>query len=272
MTEKLTDAERAIQHEKDLKRLAAFRLMDDAFMRVVLKDRNVAQHVLRILTGLSDLEIEGEPKTQADMKRVTGARSICLDVYATDKNKKKYDLEIQKADEGAHPKRARYHSSVIDVENLDVNQKFDELPETYVIFITEKDFFGRGEPYYLFERIDSKSGDAFGDDEHILYINGAYRGNDEIGRLMHDFNCADPDDMYYEDLANRSRYYKESKKGAAEMSSVTEEIKQEAREDTLTEAIINLVNNKAATNYTNAMTLLGIPSDEQEKYKKLLKI
>ena len=54
-----------------------------------------------------------------------------------------YDLEIQRADHGADPHRARYHSSVMDVENLDAGQEFKELPDTYTIFITEKDFMER---------------------------------------------------------------------------------------------------------------------------------
>ena len=39
-------------------------------------------------------------------------------------------------------------------------------------------------------------------DAHILYVNGKYRGDDEVGKLMHDFSCTDPDDMNYEILAH----------------------------------------------------------------------
>ena len=42
-----------------------------------------------------------------------------------------------------------------------------------------------------------------GDGSHIIYVNGKYRGNDEIGKLMYDFSCTNPDDMNYEALANR---------------------------------------------------------------------
>lgn len=102
-------------------------------MRYIFKDNiPLVQRVLRILTEKSDLNIISL-ETQADMKRLVGARSICLDAYGTDSTGKKYDLEIQRADRGACVYRARYHSSVIDVENLDSGQEFDELPEVYVI-------------------------------------------------------------------------------------------------------------------------------------------
>jgi len=39
--------------------------------------------------------------------------------------------------------------------------------------------------------------------EDVLYVNGKYRGDDEVGKLMHDFSCTDPDDMNYEILAKK---------------------------------------------------------------------
>ena len=178
-----TEAEKERFHEQDLKRIKNFRPIDDTFMRAIFRENlPLAQHVLRVVTGLSDLVLT-EEKTQADMNRVTGARSICLDVYGKDTSGKRFDLEVQKENSGAHPKRARYHSSVLDIENLDVKQDFDELPETYIIFITENDVYQKGYPFYLFERTDTRDGSLFGDEEHILYINGAYRGDDELGHL-----------------------------------------------------------------------------------------
>ena len=225
-----TEEEKERFHEQDLERIKNFRPIDDTIMRVLFRENlPLAQYVLRVVTGLSELVLT-EEKTQADMNRVTGARSICLDVYGKDASGKRFDLEVQKASSGAHPKRARYHSSVLDIENLDAKQDFDELPETYIIFITENDVYQDGHPFHLFERTDTKDGSLFGDEEHILYINGAYRGDDEIGHLMHDFSCSNPDDMYNSDMAERSRYFKESEKGVSEMCTIMEDLRQESIE------------------------------------------
>ncbi len=61
-------------------------------------------------------------------------------------------------------------SRVLDIENLDAGQEFGELPETYTIFITEKDFYGMDEPVYVIERMNLTTGKGFGDGEHILYV------------------------------------------------------------------------------------------------------
>lgn len=47
-----------------------------------------------------------------------------------------------------------------------------------------------------------------------FYVNGEYRGDDELGRLMHDFNCCDAEDMHYDVLADRTRYLKDDPKGS----------------------------------------------------------
>ena len=216
------------EHREDLQRLRGFRPIDDDFMRGLFKDNiPLVQLVLRIITGKKDLIIT-KCETQADMKRVTGARSLCLDAYGTDSQGKKYDMEIQRSDKGAEPHRARYHSSVMDVENLDAGQDFAELPDTYTIFITEKDFFGRGAPIYEIRNMNVTTGEAFEDGAYIFYVNGEYRGDDELGRLMHDFNCHDADDMHYAALANRTRYLKENPKGVTDMCKVMEDMRDRA--------------------------------------------
>ena len=198
------------EYETNLQKLQELRPIDDEFMRCMFKDNiPLAELVLRIITGKRDLIIT-ECETQRDMKRLAGARSICLDAYGADSTGKKYDIEIQKGEEGASPHRARYHSSVMDIENLNAGQKFEELPDTYVIFIVDEDVYGKGEP--------------FEDGEHILYVNGEYRGDSEIGKLMHDFNCADAKDMYFELMAERTEYLKNNSEGVKKMSKIGEEI------------------------------------------------
>ncbi len=187
----------------------------------------LAELVLRIITKKPDLIIT-DCETQKGMKRLAGARSVCLDAYGTDSTGKRYDLEVQRQDRGADPHRARYHASVMDIENLHSGQEFKELPDTYIIFILEKDFYGQGDAVYPIERINLATGKAFEDGEHILYVNGEYRGDSDIGKLMHDFNCMRADDMNFELMAERTRYLKENPKGVQEMCKIMEDMRNES--------------------------------------------
>ena len=215
-------------HQEDLQRLRGFRPINDTFMRGMFKDNiPLAELVLRIIVGKPDL-ILTKCETQADLKRVTGARSICLDAYATDSTGKKYDIEIQRSDNGADPHRARYHSSVMDVENLDKDQDYRELPDTYVIFITEIDYYKAGKPVYVIQNINLTLGLPFEDGTHILYVNGEYRGDSDVGKLMHDFNCTQANDMIFPLMAEKTRYLKENPKGVSEVCKQMEDLRNES--------------------------------------------
>ena len=80
------------------------------------------------------------------------------------------------------------------VENLDEKQEYRELPDTYVIFITENGYYKAGKPVYVIQNMNLTLGKPFDDGSHILYVNGEYRDDSDIGRLMHDFNCTCADD------------------------------------------------------------------------------
>jgi len=229
----LTNAERkALEDEQrkagNLRRLKGFRPIDDTFMKAMMKDNKpLAEFVLRIIMDKPSLRLV-KFNTQDELKMVTGARSVTLDVTATDDEGRKYDIEIQRADMGAEPERGRYHSSAMDVESLPAGHPFKDLPTTYVIFITEGDYYEVGASIYPIQRVNMVTGKLYGDRSMILYVNGAYRGDDDMGRLMHDFCCSDPDEMNYGIMADRARYYKESTEGVREMCKAMDDLRIES--------------------------------------------
>ena len=255
--------------QEDLARLRGFWPIDDTCKRCLFRDNlPLAQLVLRIITGIEDLTLISE-ETQKDLKRLVGARSICLDVHGVDARGRKYDLEVQREDEGAIPERARYHAGAMDVESLDAGQEFKELPETYTIFITENDLYGYGDGVYRIERMIIGKDRFFNDRQHILYVNGTYRGEDILGDLMHDFCCHDPSKMKIGLMAEGSRYWKENPKGVGIMCKAMEDMRREAMEKGMEqnrlENIKNLMNTLKLT-AQQAMDALLIPANEQKKY------
>ena len=214
------------ERKQNLEQLANYRPLDDDFMRELFRnDLELAQYVLRIIIDKPDLTLIKE-ESQYDLQHLFGERSICLDVFGVDSEGQQYDFEVQRQDKGATPKRARYHSSAMDVDNLKEKQKFDALPNTYVIFITENDFFGKGKAVYPIERMNLATGEPFGDGEHILYINGAYENkndNSDLAKLIHDFRCSKADEMLLQPLADRTRYFKETPEGVEYMCKAMED-------------------------------------------------
>jgi hypothetical protein len=148
-------------------------------------------------------------------------------VFGMDEEGTCYNLEVQNKELSVLLKRSRYHSSLIDSNISYPGQKFENLKEIYIIFIVRKDYFRKMKDMYQIERMNVDDAVIVDDKEHIIIVNGEYDGDDEIGRLMHDFQCENPDDMYYEILRNRVRYFKEDERGRQEMCAIWEEIRND---------------------------------------------
>ena len=222
------------KQQEDLARLRQLRLIDDDFFSKCFdNDTACVQLVLQIVLDKPDLNVV-DVRTQVFVDNLLN-RSVRLDVLATDSEGRKFNIEIQRSDKGAGRKRARYNSSMMDVNLLEKGNDFEALPETYVIFITENDVIGLGEAVYEIERCFVKSGKRFGDGSHILYVNGSYRDDSPVGKLMHDFSCTDPSDMCYNVLADRARFFKESKEGIAVMCKVLDDMRRQSYQEGMAE-------------------------------------
>ena len=212
-----------VMNPEYLAEIERFRLMDDTFMSKCFENApECIELILQIILGKKDLKVI-KSQTEYPIKSLQG-RGVRFDVFARDSKGKEYDIEIQRAKDGAEPKRARYNSALMDANALRSGEYFDKLRDTYVIFITENDVMGRGQDMYMFDRMDRKSGLDFGDGAHVIYANGKWRGNDALGRLMHDFNCSNAAEMYFDLLRRRVSEFKDSKEGRQYMCEAMERI------------------------------------------------
>ena len=214
------------KHEEDLRRIRNLKLMDDDFMSKVFEEKECAAFLLQVILNRNDLTVL-KVHGQYDIKNLQG-RSVRLDILAVDHEKRVYNIEVQRSDRGAVAKRARYNSSLLDANVTEPGEGYDALNETYVIFITENDVMKRGLPIYHIDRVIRETGETFGDEAHIIYVNAQIKDETNLGKLMHDFSCIDPNDMKYQVLADRVRYFKEDQKGVATMCRAFEEVREES--------------------------------------------
>ena len=205
-----------------------FTLMSDIFMRNVFKKRECLEYVLQVIMEKQDLHVIDQI-IQKDYKNLQG-RSAVMDCVAKDSTGKQFDVEIQQDNEGASPKRARYHSGLMDMNTLNPGQDFEELPESYVIFITRDDILGYGLPIYHIDRQIKELNEAFQDEAHIIYVNSRKQNDTELGKLMHDLHCKKADEMHSPILAKRVYELKETQKGVELMCHEMEKIYSEGME------------------------------------------
>ena len=200
-------------------------MMNDVFMRNVFKKQECTEYVLQVIMGRKDLKVLDQV-LQKDYKNLQG-RSAILDCVVRDADGKQFDVEIQQDTEGASPKRARYHSGLMDMNTLDAGQDFDELPETYLIFITRDDVLGHDLPIYHIKRKIEEVQEDFKDEAYIMYVNSRRQDDTELGQLMQDFHCKNAEDIHSEVLAQRVHELKENQEGVDFMSREMDEIYNE---------------------------------------------
>lgn len=207
-----------------------FRLIDDTFFNVCFDNYIEGMELLlRIFFERDDLVVK-HVVTQQSADNLYG-RGVRFDVLAEDSEGMLYDCEVQRANEGAAPHRARYNSSMMDSRELAKGAEFCELPETWVIFITENDIYGAGCPLYHVERIVQELQRPFDDGAHILYVNGSNRDDTPLGRLMQDFFCERPEQMNYKELAKRADYFKAEAEGVNAMCELMEKFGEKKLEE-----------------------------------------
>ena len=217
------------KHQEDLQRLRGFRLLDDDFMTKVFEDISCAELLLRIILNDEGIRVL-EAHSQRGIKNLQG-RSVKLDILAVDSHNRVFNVEVQRSDRGAGAKRARYNSALIDANVTEPGDQYEDLNETFVIFITENDVMKAGLPIYHIDRVVRETGKLFEDEEHIIYVNSQIKDETKLGRLMHDFSCTDAKDMYNKVLADRVRYFKEDERGVKIMCREMEIMRNQAHEE-----------------------------------------
>jgi hypothetical protein len=258
-------------HNKYDEAIKKFTLMSDTFMSVVFKDKVCAELLLRIILKMK-VAVK-EIRTQYDMPNYNG-RGARLDIWAETTEGKKINVEVQNANEGAIPERARFNSSIIDTTELEKSAEWSDLPETYVILITRDDVLGGNKPiYHIDRRIEEMDNKLFGDRSHIIYVNSKIQDDTELGRLMHDMNCQDAKDMYYKELSDKVDYYKNNERGDTGMCEIMDELIEKdvkaAKIDTKVKDIKSLMS-KLNLGVEKAMEYLSIPKEDYPIYLKLL--
>ena len=151
----------------------------DAFMfAAVMSDPEICRRVLELALGIpiSEVHIQTE-KTMAYHSEYHGVR---LDVYADDAEKRRFNVEMQVTLQKFLPKRSRYYHDQIDMDALLAGDSYENLPDTYVIFICDFDPFGDGLYRYSTGMVCEETGKSVSDGVRTVYLNAHGRNRDGI--------------------------------------------------------------------------------------------
>ncbi len=202
--------------------------MDDLlFANIYDGNVDAMNELLRVCLGDGSISVE-EVKTHAFEPNL-GYLEPVFDAVATDGTGRVFDVEVQRARRGDLLERASFYASTIQAQMMARGKREYRLRPVYVIFITEGDYWHTG-----LERVDicaymEQTRKRMDDGRHLVFINGEARGESAIARLMHDFRCAEAEDMYYTELRKSVERLKNTEEGMGRMGGSYEEIMNRGR-------------------------------------------
>jgi len=107
---------------------------DFMFCKVLEDNENLCIELLELILGKKIRKITYLSK-QKVVDITSDGKGIRLDVYLEDDENTVFDLEMQTTTRKDLPKRMRYYQGMIDLNLIEKGARYDELKESYVIFI-----------------------------------------------------------------------------------------------------------------------------------------
>ena len=171
--------------EEKKARVRDFRPIDDVFFEALAVMPGVCEEILRTILedpALTVLEVV----PQSSERNIYG-RSVRLDALCTLGSGKKVNIEIQRADNDDHFRRARFNASAITVKDSNPGERFEEVLDLYIVYITEHDFMKEGKTTYHIDKIARETGTVIHDGLEEIFVNTEVSDGTDIAELMQCF-------------------------------------------------------------------------------------
>ena len=127
-------------------------ITDDSMFTTVMYDVKNVKPLLEMIfkKKINKINIIEREKT---IETGYDSRVIRMDVFVEDDENTVYDVEMQASIFPFLGKRFRYYQSAIDVDMVNKGEHFSKLKQSYIIFFTTYDPFGKGWYMYPFETL-----------------------------------------------------------------------------------------------------------------------
>ena len=127
-------------------------IQDNFIFQRVMQNVKLCKWLLERILKIKIREIR-YPDTEKSISIRLDSKAVRLDVYVEDEIGTVYNIEMQttKGRDGELARRTRYYQGMIDMDLLRKGVYYDDLRQTYIIFICTFDLFSMDERIYTFQ-------------------------------------------------------------------------------------------------------------------------
>ena len=245
--------------EKMYRRIRDKSLTDDELFRLVMYGNTELAEFFASMY-VPGFEKGGIRRVTSDYELPTAVtKTSRLDAYAELKDGEcVIDFEMESRRTGDVLKRTRQYVANLTNSFILKGEGYGRIPRTVVVFFIPYDMMGKGRPYYVVRPKD-EDGEIVDEDDIRIYVNWRYEGEDEYGKVSHDLRCAEPGEMYYNEIRKRVEKIKDREGGARMREDVFYRMRCEGREEG---RALGMEEGRKFERLVNARAMLasGIPS------------
>lgn len=215
--------------EEKIKRIKDLRPIDDVFFEVLAQNKGVCEEVLQTIFGDPNLHVL-ETITQSSEKNLYG-RSVRLDALCVLGDNSKCNIEVQRSDNDDHLRRARFNASSITTKDSEPGERFEDILDLYIVYITEFDFLKGGKALYHVDKVVRENGMVVDDGLHEIFVNTVIDDGSDISALMSCFLRKEVNNPRFPKLSNEVTRLKTTQGGASAVCEVMEKYAKEYAEE-----------------------------------------
>lgn len=161
------------------KRLQDLTIKDAFMFAAVMSDEEQCRHLLELVLNTKILTIH--VVTEKSITYHPEYHGVRLDVMAEEEgSRRRFNVEMQVKTEIALAKRSRYYHAQMDMDALLAGESYDQLADTYVIFICDFDPFGNRLYRYTIENRIQETGKALNDGSQTIILSTKGKNQSEV--------------------------------------------------------------------------------------------
>lgn len=248
----------SISLEEKVEKVKELRPIDDVFFEVLADDIPFCQEMLRILLEDENLIVK-DVIVQSSQRNLYG-RSVRLDALCILGNGKKCNVEVQRSDNDDHVRRVRFNASSIAVKDSQKNEKFEQIEDIIVVYISQFDIFKANHVLYHVDSTIRETGHRIDDGLYRVFVNTEVKDGTTISEYMECFLKKEVHNSKFPEFTDRMNILKHEERGLNAVCEVMERYEQKAAKksvDMFEDALIMLNDGKTP----EEIVLMDIPKE-----------
>lgn len=185
-------------------------IVDDYMFCTVMQDEELCKELLSMILKNKVGKIVRLFK-QKPVETQIASKGVRLDIMIEDDSGKLYDVEMQTTNEKNLPERMRYYQCAIDNSAINKGGDYNDLPDTFIIFLCTFDYLQQGLPVYTISPSCKETGQLFNDGTTKIIVNStaSEKAEENLKAFLSYMNGQSPETAFTRKLEERVNETKE---------------------------------------------------------------